>query len=550
MKIGILIKEFEKLENWELRIFDYLLNSDFFDLVLLIKDGRKISSKNSKKLIKKAIYNKNFFGKLIFHTHSWFERKIFKFKKLENKESIISRLKLIETIDLSPKSKGYLDIFDNKHAKLINKYKLDIILLHEFNIIKGPILNSSKYGIWSFHHADNSINRGRPAGFYETFLNQKYVGITLQQLSETLDSGRIIDKGFFNTHWSFIKTNNLILESSVSLLIKNLEKLRNSKFETIESMVYYNPLYKVPTFTVALRYILKFYFTLLKKIIQYLKSQIIGLRYHSWTLVLGKGNFLNSNLYKLKALKISRNEFWADPFIFSFNNKKYVFFENFEYKKNKGKISCCELDGLELKNTKDVLDLEYHLSYPFIFKKNNDIFLMPESSSNNCLEIYKCVDFPTKWKIHKTKFEGQKIIDATIFEDNNGDSWLFFNKQASEYSSPHAELFIYKIEDFETFNLVPHSKNPIYIDSRVARSAGPIFKHNENFCRPSQANIYGYYGHALNINKIKKLTLNEYEEDKITTVYPNFFKNLSGIHHLHQTEDDLFIFDIACNAKL
>ena len=60
MKIGILIKKFEKLENWELRIFDYLLNSDFFDLVLLIKDGRKINSKNSKKLIKKAIYSKNF----------------------------------------------------------------------------------------------------------------------------------------------------------------------------------------------------------------------------------------------------------------------------------------------------------------------------------------------------------------------------------------------------------------------------------------------------------------------------------------------------------
>jgi len=34
------------------------------------------------------------------------------------------------------------------------------------------LLNASKYGVWSFHHADNSINRGGPAGFWEIIYKQ------------------------------------------------------------------------------------------------------------------------------------------------------------------------------------------------------------------------------------------------------------------------------------------------------------------------------------------------------------------------------------------
>ena len=44
----------------------------------------------------------------------------------------------------------------------------------------------------------------------------------------------------------------------------------------------------------------------------------------------------------------------------------------------------------------DVLVMDYHLSFPYVFKEDENIFLMPETSQNNRLEIYKCVDFPAK----------------------------------------------------------------------------------------------------------------------------------------------------------
>ena len=46
------------------------------------------------------------------------------------------------------------------------------------------------------------------------------------------------------------------------------------------------------------------------------------------------------------------------------------------------------------------------------------------------------------------------------------------------------------------------------------------------------------------INLIKKLTIDEYHEEVIKIVKPDFQKGLESMHHLHQI-DGLFIFDAA-----
>lgn len=90
-------------------------------------------------------------------------------------------------IYLKPKRKGFLDIFSSSDAERIKSYNLDIILRHKFGVIRGDILQSAKHGIWSFHHADNSIIRGDPTGFWEILFCQPSVGVILQQLTPELD---------------------------------------------------------------------------------------------------------------------------------------------------------------------------------------------------------------------------------------------------------------------------------------------------------------------------------------------------------------------------
>ena len=72
------------------------------------------------------------------------------------------------------------------------------------------------------------------------------------------------------------------------------------------------------------------------------------------------------------------------------------FFENYSYNSKKGKISCGKIIDNKIVDVKDALDLDYHLSYPFIFKENDNIYMIPEANANRRLEIYKCVNFPNK----------------------------------------------------------------------------------------------------------------------------------------------------------
>jgi len=222
----------------------------------------------------------------------------------------------------------------------------------------------------------------------------------------------------------------------------------------------------------------------------------------------------------------------------------YIFFENYSYKTKKGKISCGRIKGNQLVEISDVLDFKYHLSYPFIFEYEENIFLIPESIENNRLEIYKCINFPNKWDLYSTAFEGELVCDAHVYIDDNNQKWLFINKKENKNCAVEPELYIYKFDSLKFNNLQPHLQNPVLINSSTARNGGAIFKHKNEVFRPSQSNTDGIYGHALNINKIEKLTINEYVEKTVKTTYPNFKKGLVSMHHLHQ-KDGLFVIDAA-----
>ena len=217
---------------------------------------------------------------------------------------------------------------------------------------------------------------------------------------------------------------------------------------------------------------------------------------------------MNATLYRLKPVKLPKNEFWADPFLFCHNDDHYVFFENYNYKTKIGKISCGKVDKNTLVDIVDVLDLDYHLSFPYIFEEDGEIYLMPETRENNQLELYRSIEFPSKWELVETAFEGEKVMDAYFYDDLENQRWLFVNKQVDDNAPRDCELYIYKVESKDGSllgNLKPHNLNPVLIDSRSARNGGLIITYKNECYRPSQANMDSIYGRALNIRKIEKL---------------------------------------------
>lgn len=535
VKIGILIKEFDTLHNWELRIIKNIENNPNLELTLLIKDGRE---KKDHKI------SKNSFSNFLFNKQVLFEKNRY-LKNLQtvNKKEIIRYLNTIPAIESKPKQEDDLDIFSDANCQKVKEYNLDIIIKHEFNIVSGEILNAAKYGIWLLIHGNNLKKTG-PPGFWEILTKQPVVEVCLIQVTSKRREGYIIDKAYFNRHnFSYVETNIKILESSVSLLFKNIKKIELECFSVSKSVCIYNSDASTPTLVDTLKYSLKYSKDFLRGFLQRIFGSF-GKHSNHWTLFIGKGNFLDSDLSKLKPLKVPNDEFWADPFLFRCQNQFYVFFENYSYKTKRGKISCGRVENNILVEIIDVLDLNYHLSYPFIFEEEGEIFMMPETGQNKRLEIYKCVNFPDKWELYTTAFEGENIADAFFYNDNQKQKWLFLNKIIAPNTDRTSELYIYKVDSLKLKSIEPHKQNPVIIDSRVARNGGAIFEFQDKMYRPSQSNSDGVYGKGLNINQINKLSINEYVEKTIRKVEPDFQKGLVSIHHLHQI-DGIFVFDAA-----
>ena len=548
IRIGILSKQINDLRNFELRIIKHILEDPDLDLSILIFDGRKSNNKFSFfRKIKRHINRGKILSKILLKLQEKLENRLFRINPLKNKEKLIKELGKVDKIFLYPDRKGFLDIFSKKDFDDVSKYDLDLIIRFEFDIIRGNILDASRNGIWSFHHGDNRINRGGPSCFWEIVHKHKSVGVTLQKLTPELDAGYVIDRGTYNIHWSWINTRNRVLESSVSLLIKNLNKLKNNKIIYKESGIYFNTLFKFPGLIFSLKYLILFYLNIISSILKRINVKLFNAKYSYWTIIISKGNFFKSNLNKLKPLILPKKEFWADPFLLNHKKDKYVFFENYEYNKQKGKISCGRIVGNELKDIVDVMTKDYHLSYPSIFNYKDDLFMIPETHQNYRLEIYRCVSFPNDWELYSTAFEGEQIVDCNFFEDSLNNKWLFLNKK-SPNTDGCSDLYIYLIDSLSLNKIIPHNENPVITNSLKARNAGPIFKHLGKIYRPSQINSNAIYGRGLNVNEIVHLDIDNYEEKTIQKCLPFFKKNIQGIHHLHQY-DGTFVTDICYKSS-
>ena len=76
----------------------------------------------------------------------------------------------------------------------------------------------------------------------------------------------------------------------------------------------------------------------------------------------------------------------------------------------------------------------------------------------------------------------------------------------------------------------------------------PIFKNPINIPDGVKINIDGYYGRGLNINEVKCLTIDKYDEEIVDYCIPFFDRNIQGIHHLHQI-NNFFVTDFCLSKR-
>ena len=233
-------------------------------------------------------------------------------------------------------------------------------------------------------------------------------------------------------------------------------------------------------------------------------------------------SFVEEKEYEVEWFPIADGTYYlADPFGAIISGEMFIFMEEYDHNKRKGKISYVKLN--ERNNPlkiKTAIENSYHMSYPYIFEYKKEVYSIPETYENNEATIYR-VRTPSNWERKHTIVEGIDVVDPSLIE-YDGKWWLFFTRAYDD-----ANLYLWYTEDlFGDWR--PHKNNPIKSDIRSSRPGGTMFIHDGRLYRPAQ-DCEKYYGVNIVINQVMNISPTEYLEVPVSVISPND-TTLGGVH--------------------
>lgn len=526
IKVGILLNSY-KVSYPYYHILETLIQSDYAELSLVVLNKTRAGRKR-RVSISKLIEH---FNLLFFFAYQIIDQKLFKPRyPIMKQKDCRELLKGIPVIETTPETKKFFQWIDKDDIQNIHSYNCDLFIRMGFRILRGDILRIARYGIWSFHHADNKVNRGGPPCFWEMYEKNPVTGTIVQVLSSDLDNGKVLYKTYGATHkFSLNVSRNGVYAKAMFFIPRLISKLHHEGpgflNETPQLPEFYShPLYLAPTNLQTIKFVWRLLTSSFTKFIRQFFYR------NQWFLMysLSKTGKIQPSMRKLKKMIPPKGTFWADPHVIFRDGYYYIFLEEKFFNRKNAHISVIKMDEEgNYGSAQKVLELPYHLSYPFVFSHQNCDYMIPESGANKTIELYKCESFPDKWKLHKVLMQDVQTVDTTL-HFHNGKWWMFVNKVEHPAVSNNDELHIYHSVSPEG-PWEPHRLNPVISDVRRARPAGKIFEYNGKFYRPSQ-DCSVTYGYGIRINEIITLNEAEYHEKETDFIEPLWDDKINGVH--------------------
>jgi hypothetical protein len=397
----------------------------------------------------------------------------------------------------------------------IGACRLDFIIRFKPSGLAGGVLETARWGIWSYSHGDGHAYRNTPPGFWELLRDDPVQEVTLERIAGGSAGAVILHRGAFRARPTYARHLHAFLLGSADWAARVARELDLDEAKAFATPTAPAAARGPPTNRAFLLYLTKRAVAIARGAARKL------LRREDWNI-----GIIDKPLAELvrggRAPSVAwfpeppAGGFLADPFPLKCRGAVYVLAEEYDRRTGKGHIAAARMvDGKFVAGLSTVLRSPHHLSYPFLFRWAGETYCVPERSEGGGVPLYRAIRLPDEWEHVRTLIEGFPALDSTIFE-HGGHWWLFCTRAGA--------LSEYKLHAWHAATPLgpwtPHALNPLKCDVRSSRPAGPAFTIGRELYRPAQDGSRTYGG-AITFNRVKTLTPTRFEEEAVGTLAPD-----------------------------
>ena len=229
-------------------------------------------------------------------------------------------------------------------------------------------------------------------------------------------------------------------------------------------------------------------------------------------------DIVEGRLFKIRTIHHHYHDRWfADPFILTVSDTELsLLVEAFLYREQKGSIAKIVVDREKLFITRCHIILEgKHLSFPYVFRKDGVIRILPESSRDGILKAYVYDDNTETCRLENVICR-EPLVDA-LLTDRWGKDILVATKL------PFQNGNTLEVWEQDRASGAFYWKYSIPFSDCIARNAGDFFTCQGVTYRPAQE-CNKWYGHAISLQKVVM------NNDKLTFVECRRLYSGVGMH--------------------
>jgi hypothetical protein len=385
-------------------------------------------------------------------------------------------------------------------AQRIREMRCDVVIKAGMGLLENPSESGARLGVLSYHHGDPSKFRGRPAGFWETLLGERTMGMMVQRIDNTLDAGHVLAFGRAKIYpHSYRKTLSVARETSAHLLRK---AIRSAESGVIVDMPRTGKNYRLPSNTDVVRFMAGLIAAKARRVFFacfYSKEWKVGL-VPSIDRLDG-----DNRLEPVPPLRpSSRHAFLADCF---FSRDGSILAEAMI--KSHGVAEIVKYSGGSYAAAS--FDEHRHWSYPFPIIWKGHEYILPEVAEWSSPFMFNPEERPFE-KIYLKGLEGERIVDATLLSHDN--IWYLFGTRRQ---FANEQLCLWVSAEGPDGPFIAHPDSPVVLDVTCARMAGAVINDNGRLLRLGQ-NFSEGYGSSISVSEVTCLSPQNYSELKIGTL--------------------------------